>query len=76
VLAKNNKQQEIVLVSWLTDMRLKEKNGTYRTFVRMSVEDNLTVPMCVTGTKFPFGSLTNLETEAITVVKSEKEHII
>jgi DNA-binding phage protein len=57
-------------------MRLKEKDGTYRTFVRISVEDNLTVPICVTGTKFPFGSLTSLETEAITVVNNEKEQII
>jgi hypothetical protein len=76
VLVRNSTQQDMFLVSLLTETRLKEKEGTQRTLVNVRVEEIFTVPIWVTEANFPFGNLTNLETEAVMVVKREIEHII
>ena len=52
---RNIRQQNLCLVSWLTEMRLKLKDGTHNTSVSVSVEEICTVPMCVTTTFSPFG---------------------
>ncbi len=69
-------QQDIFLVSLLTDTRLKENEGTQRTLVKVRVEETLTVPMWVTVAKLPFGNFTNLETDAMWVVKYDVEQTI
>jgi hypothetical protein len=63
-------------VSLLADIRLKEKAGTHRPLVRIREAEILTVPMCVTKTNCPLGSLTNLETVDVMVVKKEVEQIM
>ena len=45
---KNTRQKGKLWVSWLADTRLKEKEGTQRTCLRISELDSLTVPMWVT----------------------------
>jgi hypothetical protein len=76
MLARKIMQQDIFLVSLLTDTRLKENEGTQRTLVRVRVEETLTVPMWVTVAKLPFGNLTKLETNAMMVVKYDVEQTI
>jgi len=74
--ARKVRQQEKNFVSLLAEIRLKEKEGTHKTSVRIKEEDILTVPICVTETSCPFGSLTNLEMVAVIVVKKEREQTI
>ena len=42
----------------LTDKRLKEKDGTHRTLVRVICEESWIVPMCVTTADSPLGNCT------------------
>ena len=49
------RQQERFMVSLLTDIKLKLKEGTHKTPVRISVEETCTVPTCVTKASSPFG---------------------
>jgi len=70
------RQQEENFVCLLADIRLKEKAGTHRTLVRIKEAEILTVPMCVTETNCPLGSLTNLEMIDVMVVKKEIEQIM
>jgi hypothetical protein len=74
--ARNMRQQEENFVCLLADIRLKEKAGTHRTLVRIKEAEILTVPMCVTETNCPLGSLTNLEMIDVMVVKKEIEQIM
>ena len=39
--------------------QIKMKEGTRKTFVKINEEENLIVPMCVIGTKSPFGNSIN-----------------
>jgi hypothetical protein len=52
-------------VSLLAEIRLKEKDGTHKTSVRIKDAEILTVPICVTEASWPFGNLTNLEVVAM-----------
>jgi hypothetical protein len=45
VLVRNSTQQDMFLVSLLTETRLKEKEGTQRTLVNVRVEEIFTVPI-------------------------------
>ena len=42
----------------LTDKRLKEKDGTHRTLVRVICEESWIVPTCVTTVDSPLGNCT------------------
>jgi hypothetical protein len=57
-------------------MRLKGKDGTHRTLVKMKCFEILIVPMCVTKTKSPLGSLTNVDIVDVIVVNKETQLII
>jgi hypothetical protein len=57
-------------------MRLKVKEGTHKTSVNVRLAEMTTVPVCVTGTTKPFGSLKNVETTAVIVVKRDGQLII
>lgn len=60
----------------LTDKRLKEKEDTHRTFVRVNWDNKVTMPMCVCVTLVvsPLGNSTTYWTIAITVVNKLIEH--
>jgi hypothetical protein len=58
-------------VSLLDEIRLKEKDGTHKTSVRIKDAKILTVHICVTEASWPFGSLTNLEVFLLIVLKNE-----
>ena len=49
------RQQQRDLVSWLTEIKLKVKEGTHKTLVKIKEEEICTVPMCVTKACSPFG---------------------
>jgi hypothetical protein len=70
------KQQLKHLTNLLTEIKLKEKEGTHRTFVRVKVAEILTLPICVTSAELPFGNLTFLETIEVIVVRKETEQTI
>ena len=57
-LPKKIRQHRIDLASWLTDMRLKLKDGTQRTLYKMRFSLILTVPICVTKATLPLGKFT------------------
>jgi len=63
-------------VSFLIEKRLKEKDGTHKTSIRIKEAEIITVPISVTETSWPFGSLANLEVVAVIVVKNEREQTI
>ena len=69
-------QQLRTLINLLTEIRLKENEGTHKTFVRVKVAEILTLPICVTAAELPFGNLTCLETIAVIVVRKEIEQTI
>ena len=69
-------QQEGCWVSLLMEIRLKEKLGMQSTLWRIKVEDNYTVPMCVTLAISPLGSLIEICTTEVIEVKNAKEWII
>jgi hypothetical protein len=48
----------MLLVNVGEERRLKVKEGMHKTFSRVIKFESLTVPMCVTGISYPFGSLT------------------
>ena len=52
---RKTRQHDRVLVNWLTDIRLKVKEGTHSTFLRIKVEVTWIVPICVTITFSPLG---------------------
>jgi hypothetical protein len=52
---------------------LNKKEGTHKTFVRVNVALSLTVPICMTAAKLPFGNLTWLTTIEVIVVRKESE---
>jgi hypothetical protein len=64
------------LIILLAEMRLKVKEGTHKTSVNVRLAEMTTVPVCVTGTTKPFGSLKNVETTAVIVVKRDGQLII
>ena len=45
-------------MSLLVEIRLKVKEGTHKTLVKIRVSDIVTIPMCVTEAIEPLGSLT------------------
>jgi hypothetical protein len=57
-LDRKIKQQQMLLVNVGEERRLKVKEGMHKTFSRVIKFESLTVPMCVTGISYPFGSLT------------------
>jgi hypothetical protein len=57
------------LISLLVEIRLKEKEGTQRTSVKIKESEKLTVPICVTKANWPLGNLTCEDTTAVIVVK-------
>jgi len=57
------------LISLLAKIRLKVKEGTQRTSVKIKESENLTVPICVTKANWPLGNLTYEDTTAVIVVK-------
>ena len=66
-------QQEGCWVSLLMEIRLKEKLGMQSTLSRTKVEDSCTVPICVTLSMSPLGSLTEICTTEVMEVKNAKE---
>ncbi len=70
------KQKLKVLTSLLTERRLKEKEGTHKTFVSAKCAEILTVPIWVTRANLPLGNFTLLEMVAVIDVKREMELII
>lgn len=71
--ARNTKQQLRTLINLLTEIKLEENEGTHKTFIRVDVAEILTVPICVTIAKLPFGNLTCLKTIDVIVVRNEIE---
>jgi hypothetical protein len=71
--ARKIKQHFTFLVSLLAEIRLKEKEGTQRTFVRVNVAEILTVPIWVTSANDLLGNFTFLETVAVIDVKKVME---
>ena len=67
------RQQVDEWTNLLTEMRLKWKEGTQRTSVKMSEDESLTVPMCVIGTRLPLGNSTVAWIIEVTLVKQERE---
>jgi uncharacterized membrane protein len=66
-------QQLSCLMSFVAKIRLNAKDNTHKTLVRMSCSEILVVPMCVTETKSPLGSLTNVDKVAVIVVNKETQ---
>lgn len=60
----------------LTDKRLKEKEGTHRTFVSFNLEEKVMVPMCVILFVSPRGSSTTVYVIAVIFVNKFTEQII
>jgi hypothetical protein len=75
-ISRNIRQQEKILVSLLSEIRLNENEGTHRTSVRIRNAEILIVPICVTEANWPLRSLTNLEIVDVMVVKKEMENTI
>jgi len=73
---KKMQQQLKNLTNLLTEMRLKEKEGTHKTLVKIKLAEILTVPMCVTTAELPFGNLTFLVTREVIDVRNETEQTI
>ena len=76
IFPKKMRQQRVVLASWLTERRLKLKEGTHKTLVSIRVLDTLTVPTCVTNVVSPFGRLTKVLRVAAIEVKHDIEWTI
>jgi hypothetical protein len=70
------RQQWRRVINLLTEIKLKEKEGTQRTLVRIKVALILTVLMWVTSAKLPFDNLTFLETIDVIVVRNDSEKTI
>ena len=60
----------------LIDKRLKEKEGTHKTFLRISLEDRVMVPMCVTLVVSPLGNSTTVCVTVVMLVNKSLEHTI
>ena len=56
-LERNTRQHFRDLVNWLTDIKLKVKEGTHSTFLRIKVNVTWIVPICVTVTLSQFRQL-------------------
>jgi len=70
------KQQHICLVSLLAESKLKVKEGTHKTLVRMRLSEICTMPIWVTEAKEPLGNCTHVETTTVILVKKEGEQIM
>ena len=57
-------------------IRLKVKEGTHKTPVKVRVFEIVVVPMCVTLAIEPFGSLTWVDTIVVMVVNIEEQLIM
>ena len=75
-LERKNIQHFIEEVSLLTDMRLKENDGTHNTSTKVRESDNLIVPVCVTKAYSPLGSSTVVCKEEVILVNKVIEQII
>jgi len=62
-----------VRISLLTEMRLKEKDGTQRTSWRIKSCEIRTVPIWVIKASWPLGNLTYLDLSTEKLVKQEME---
>jgi hypothetical protein len=63
-------------MSLVAEIRLKVKEGTHKTSIKLRVSEIVTVPICVTLAIEPFGSLTWVETTTIMVVNIEEQLIM
>ena len=63
-------------MSFVAEIKLNAKEDTHKTLVRMKCSEILTVPMCVTETKSPLGSLIDVDKVAVIVVNKETQLII
>jgi hypothetical protein len=63
-------------MSLVAEIRLKVKEGTHKTPIKLRVSEIVTVPICVTLAIEPFGSLTWVETTTIMVVNIEEQLIM
>ena len=63
-------------MSLVAEIRLKLKEGTHKTPVKVRVFEIVTVPMCVTLAIEPFSSLTWVDIAAVMVVNIEKQLIM
>jgi hypothetical protein len=70
------RQQFKDLMSLVAEIKLKVKEGTHKTPVKVRVSEIVTVPMCVTLAIEPFGSLTWVETTEVMVVNIEEQLIM
>jgi hypothetical protein len=70
------RQQFKDLMSLVAEIKLKVKEGTHKTPVKVRVSEIVIVPMCVTLAIEPFGSLTWVETTAVMVVNIEEQLIM
>lgn len=73
---RKKKQQYKEIIILLTKMRLIEKDGTQRTFIRTNESENCMVPIWETGTEEPFGNLTVKSTAEGVEVKKMVEDTI
>lgn len=55
---KKYKAIQIIFMSWVTEIKLKENEGTHSTSVNMRFLETLIIPLWVMKTWFPFRSLT------------------
>jgi hypothetical protein len=60
----------------LAEIKLKENGGTQSTIVRVKMAEILTVAMCVSEAKLPFGNMAYLDTTEVTEVRYEIEQTI
>jgi len=70
---KKIRQQCKVMINLLAEIKLKENGGTQSTIVRVKMAEILTVAMCVSEAKLPFGNMAYLDTTEVTEVRYETE---
>jgi hypothetical protein len=70
---KKIRQQCKVMINLLAEIKLKENGGTQSTIVRVKMSEILTVAMCVSEAKLPFGNMAYLDTTEVTEVRYETE---
>ena len=61
----------MVLVNWVTEMRLKVNEGMHKTPCKINVSESCTVPIWVTKVCSPFGKDTKVFMVEVIVVKRD-----
>ena len=75
-MERNTKQKGWEWVKALTNIKLNEKKGTQRTFVRVICEESLSVPTWVIRAASPLGNLTTVYEIAVKEVNKCIEQTI